>query len=346
MSRKMRAAIWYGPGEFRLESVDIPTINPHEVLIKVEACYFGATHVRAILKGHPEMKPPLIIGRMLSGEIAQLGSEVTGLKEGMRVTVNPELPCGKCFYCLRNNYAQCLNLYSLPSGGLADYIVVPKELIGGIYEIPEGVSFEEGAYTETLACTLQGMECANVAPGDTVVILGSGGVGLTFLQLARMSGAIKIIISDIYDEALSSAKRLGAERVVNVKNEDLSAIVKEETGGFGADVVIEAVGSSQTYKSAFELVRKGGTVLAFGGCPKGSEFLIDPNVVHYGEIKFIGTYHYHPGMFKRALDLIASKSINLDSIITHRLPLDRVVEEGVEIYQKPECKTLVIKPNM
>jgi L-iditol 2-dehydrogenase len=170
---KMLATVWRGPGRENLnvEEVDIPQVGPDEVLIKVKGCYFGAMHVRAVLKGHPELHPPVVgfEGRMVGGDIAEVGANITHLKPGMRVTVNPEAPCGKCFYCLKDEPVHCRNLKKLSPGGMSQYVLVAKELVPGIFEFPVSTLYDHAAYTETLACTMYGMLKARVTFGSRVV---------------------------------------------------------------------------------------------------------------------------------------------------------------------------------
>lgn len=344
MVETMLAAVWHGPGieNFRLEQVERPKPARGEVVLRVRACYFGALSLRAITKGHPKLKPPLVLGRMLSGDVFEVGEGVS-IAPGTRVAVNPEAPCGKCFYCRRGEPAHCTNLPSLSPGGFAEYVKLRPEFVPGLVVMPDHVTYEEGAYTETLACTLHGALRAGATFGDTVVLVGCGGVGLTFIPVLLLRGVTSIIAVDINPLALEKARQLGATHTVNPLETDLAEFVKKQTGGYGADIAIEAVGTGKTYSQALELVRAGGTVLGFGGCPAGSQFLLDPNLIHYKTIKFIGTWHYTPDLYEKAFSMMASRRIDLGPIITHRLPL-REIHKAIEIYPLPECKTLAIMP--
>jgi L-iditol 2-dehydrogenase len=340
----MQAAVWYGPGRenFRLEQVNLPDLNPGEVLIKVQKCFFSAMHVRAVLVGHPKHQPPKIFGRMLAGEVVAVGADVTSIKEGMRVTINPERPCGECFYCQLGEWGHCLNPTTLASGGMAEYVSVPATLVEGIFELPPEIAYEEGAYAETLACILQAMDSSNIAASDCVVIVGDGSVGLTFVQLARLQNAAKIIFAGKHDDSLQQGLALGAFRTVNVKHESLPDVVMRETQGYGADVVIEAVGSGETYEQALTLLRCGGRAVGFGGTPPGTKFPGDPNLIHYRSLKIYGSYRYNPDHFSRALDLICTKQIDLGPIITHYVPFFKLTTDAVDISQQPDCRALVI----
>ncbi len=340
----MYAAVWHGPGQenFRLELIERPEPGPGEVLLQVRRCFFCAMHARAVLVGHAKHYPPTIFGRMLAGDVASVGANVTNLKLGTRVTVNPERPCGTCFYCLRQEFGHCLNPIQLRPGGMAEFVCIPEPLVNGIYELPSSIPYEFAAYTETLACVLQGIDLSGITLSDCVVIMGDGGVGLTFLQLVRLRGATKVILAGKHEGALQAALRLGASRVVNVTQDSLLEVVREETQGYGADVAIEAVGSSHTYEQMLTLLRCGGTGIGFGGMPLGTTFQGDPNLIHYRSLKILGSYRYSPDHFRQALDLICTKQIDLGPIVTHQVPFSSLTTQAVEIHSQPDCRALVI----
>jgi L-iditol 2-dehydrogenase len=340
----MLAALWHGPGleNLRLEEIKRPKVAYGEVLLRVKACYFGALSFRTITKGNPKLKPPRVLGRMISGDIVDVGEGVD-LPIGIRVAVNPEAPCGKCFYCKRKEPAHCIDLPKLDPGGFAEYIKLAPQFVPGLVTMPDNISYEEGAYTESLACVLYGTIISGTTFGDVVVLLGCGGIGLTFISVLLRSGASKIIAIDIDPVALKMAKEMGATSIINSKEANIDSLIKEETNGCGADVVIEAVGSAETYSKSLNLVRAGGTVIGFGGCPANSSFELDPNLIHYKTIRFIGSWHYTPDLYQRAFDMIASSIIDINPIITHRLPLKQI-HESIDIYPLSECKTLVILP--
>lgn len=342
----MKAVVWRGKGRENLnvEEVEIPPVGPDDVLIKVHAVYFGAMHVRAVLQGHPELHPPVIgfSGRMVAGDIAEVGANVKHLKPGMRVTVNPEAPCGKCFYCLKDEPVYCLNVAKL-TGGMSQYVHLTRELVPGVYEFPENISYAHAAYTETLACAMYGILKGNVTFGSRVAIIGCGGVGLTMLQLAKLRGATHIIMLDISETALEPLRGQPGVYTINPSKEDAVARVRALTDGFGADTVIEAVGRGETYKLAMDLARRGGWIVGFGGCPPNSEFSCDPNAIHYRSLNIVGSYHYTPELFKQALNLIITGRVDLTPIVTTTLPMSRLAE-AVDLYQQPGVKTLVLEP--
>ncbi|RLI13499.1 hypothetical protein DRO33_01275, partial [Candidatus Bathyarchaeota archaeon] len=196
---------------------------------------------------------------------------------------------------------------------------------------------------EPLACVLHGAKLAGIRPGDVVAIIGSGPIGILHAQVAKRMGAVKVIISDLINERLRVARSVGADITVNAREEDLAEVVRTETDGLGADVVIEAVGLPSTWEKAFELVRKGGTVLEFGGCPPGTRVSVSTELLHYGEVKVLGAFHATPRDFEVALSMIASGAIKVKPLITSRRPL-RELHSVLEslIKEKRDLKVAIL----
>lgn len=210
-------------------------------------------------------------------------------------------------------------------GAYAEYIKVPSRMVTiNMQEIPSHLSYEEAAITEPLACVLHGIEKAQVKLGDKVAIIGAGPIGLLHLLTAKKIGAEKVIISDLVDERLQIAQQLGAEEIINANQEETVEKVKQLTGGYGADVVIEAIGLPATWEQALRMVRKGGTVLEFGGCPPGTDIKVRTELLHYGEVTLLGTFHTTPAHFKKALSLIASGAIRVKPLITRKMKLEEI----------------------
>jgi L-iditol 2-dehydrogenase len=222
----------------------------------------------------------------------------------------------------------CTRLYrEVPTpGGFAEFVKVPPNIVKkGTLEIPSAISYEEAALTEPLACCLHGIEECHVDVGDSVAIVGDGPIGLMHLQLARFKGATKIILSGQLDERLRLAEELGANVTVNEAEEEPVKKVMEETNNRGADAVIVAVGSVAAAEEGLKLVRKGGIVNLFGGFPSQSELKLDPNSIHYSEVTITGTFGFSHITFANALQLISTRNVNLNKLITHRFKLDQVL---------------------
>ena len=212
-------------------------------------------------------------------------------------------------------------------GAYAEYIKIPQRIVMlNTQEIPAQVAYEEAAITEPLACVLHGVEEARVKLGDTVAIIGAGPIGLLHLLTAKKMGAGKVIISDTVDERLQLAHELGADETINAKQEGTVEETKKLTDGYGADVVIEAIGLPATWEQALKMVRKGGTVLEFGGCPPGTEIKVSTEQLHYGETTVMGAFHATPAHFKKALNLIASGTVNVKPLVTSRMKLDNITQ--------------------
>jgi L-iditol 2-dehydrogenase len=325
-NQKMLAAMIYGVKDLRVEEVLKPRVEHGEVLVKVKAATTCGTDLKIFQRGYVEgvIRLPTVFGHEWAGEVVEVGEGISWPKVGMRVRAGNSAPCLRCRMCQRGSFNLCENMMWL-WGAYAEYIKVPARMVlVNMQEIPAHVSFEEAAVTEPLACVLRGAEKANVKLGDSVAIIGAGPIGLLHLLTAKKMGAEKVIVTDLVDERLGFARSLGADETVNAGREDVVQRVKELTDGYGADVVIEAIGQPSTWEQALRSVRKGGTVLEFGGCPPNTEIKLSTELLHYGDVTVIGAFHTTPTHFKKALNLIASGTINVKPLITQRMPLTRI----------------------
>jgi len=301
-------------------------------LVRVRAATTCGTDIKIFQRGYVErvIKLPTVFGHEWAGDVAKVGDGVSWIKEGMRVRAGNSAPCLRCRMCQKGKYNLCEDMMWL-WGAYAEYIKIPARMVMlNTQEIPPHITYEEAAVTEPLACVLHGIEEASIKLGDEVAIIGAGPVGLLHLQLAKKLGAEKAIISDAVDERLQVAQQLGADEIINVRREDAVGMVRLLTDGYGADVVIEAVGLPTTWEQALRMVRKGGTVLEFGGCPPGTEIRVSTELLHYGETTVMGTFHATPAHFKEALNLIASRIIKVKPLITREMKLEEI-EKAFEI---------------
>jgi len=322
----MRAAFLYGVKNLQVENTDIPKVEPGEVLVKVRAATTCGTDVKIFQRGYVNgvIKLPTVFGHEWAGDVVKVGDGVVWPKEGMRVRAGNSAPCLRCRMCQKEKYNLCENMTWL-WGAYAEHIKVPARIVMlNTQEIPPSVTYEEAAITEPLACVLHGIEEAHIKLGDTIAIIGAGPVGLLHLLSAKKMGTGRVIISDTVDERLQLAQELGADELINAKHEDATEKVKRLTDGYGADVVIEAIGSPATWEQALKMVRRGGTVLEFGGCPPGTEIRVNTELLHYGEVTLVGTFHATPAHFKKALNLIASGTLNVKPLITRKMKLDEI----------------------
>ena len=233
---------------------------------------------------------------------------------------------------------------SLVNGAFAEYIRVPKDVVRwNTHQIPESLSFRDAALTEPLACVVHGIEESNISLGDTVVVIGAGPIGQMLIMLAQKSGASTVIASDLAELRRNIAKKAGADIVIDPSKEDPIKRVKEETSGYGADVVIEAVGIPQTWEQAVEMTRDAGTTVLFGGAASGTKFEIDTVRFHYGQLTIKGVFHLKPRHVEQALKLIIAGDVNPDLLISHEMPLEKI-NKALEMMSKGETMKVAISP--
>ncbi len=337
----MLAAVFEGEGKLVLKDVPEPKITkPDEVLIEVEMAGICGTdvHILSVPPGHPAT-PGVILGHEYVGTVIEKGSEVTNVEVGDRVVIDPNLTCGVCRYCRRGMPNMCENFTTLGiflNGGFAKYNVAPAR---AVYKISKDVPLKRAALAEPLSCVVNGISKLDWLVGRNVVILGAGPIGLLFLMMFRAQGAGKTIILELAEYRINKAKELGADIVVNPKEEDAKRIVLQETGGLGADIVVDAVGS--LLPNALELVRHGGTVLLFGmnqnARPQVQQFAI----TRY-EVKVLGTY-ISLFSFPSTVAVLESGKVELERMVTHVLEL-KDIREGIELMRRGEAIKILVKP--
>jgi len=340
----MKAAMLYGVKDLRIEDVPEPEVEAGEVLVRVKAATTCGTDLKIFQRGYVErvIRLPTIFGHEWAGEVVKVSEGLEWPKKGMHIRAGNSAPCLHCNMCQKGKYNLCENMIWL-WGAYAEYIKVSARMVlVNTQEIPTHVSYEEAAITEPLACVLHGVEEAQVKLGDTVAIIGAGPIGLLHLLTVKKLGVERAIIIDLIEERLDFAGKLGADETVNAGKVDATKAVKQLTGGYGADVVIEAIGLPSTWEQALKLVRKGGTVLEFGGCPPGTEVKLDAEQLHYGEVTVLGTFHTTPLHFRKALNLIASRTIDVRPLVTRRMRLENI-KEAFEILStsKTEIKIAI-----
>ena len=340
----MKAAMLYEVKDLRIEDIEVPEVKAGEVLVKVKTATTCGTDLKIFQRGYVErvIKLPTVFGHEWAGEVVEVGEGLDWPKKGMRVRAGNSAPCLHCAMCQKGKQNLCENMIWL-WGAYAEYIKVPARMVlVNMQEIPPHVSYEEASITEPLACVLHGAEEAGVKLGDTVTIIGAGPIGLLHLLTAKKKGAGKIISVDLVEERLNFAKKLGADEAINAGKGNVAEKVRRLTSGYGADVVIEAIGLPVTWEQALKLVRKGGTVLEFGGCPPGTEIKVDTELLHYGEVAVRGAFHATPLHFKKALNLIASRTIDVRPLVTRKMTLEEI-KEAFEILSttKSEIKIAI-----
>lgn len=350
----MKVARYYAPGDIRLEQLREPDVAPGEVKIRVRACSTCGTDVKISRSGHQNMTPPQVMGHEIAGEIVSVGDGVDqgqeGWQVGDRVQVVAAIPDGTCPDCLAGHQSICPNQLSMGyqfPGGFAEYMIVPRQVLAvdGLNRIPESLSYAEASLAEPLACVLNGQELARVGEGDTVVVIGSGPIGCLHVRLARARGAATVILIDLNSERLAAAAALvRPDHTVATADQNPVAAVLELTGGRGADVVITAAASGAAQEQGLHMLARRGRLSLFGGLPKDApNITVDANLVHYRELTLVGVNGSTPAHNKQALELIASGAVPVADLITHRLPLDQVLE-GIEIVARGDAIKVTIEP--
>jgi len=324
---KMTAAVLYGKKDVRIEQVPVPRIGKGEVLVRIKAAMTCGTDLKVYRQGfHARMiVPPSLFGHELAGVVESVGEGVEGFAPGMRVVSANSAPCGECFFCRRNQANLCENLQFI-NGAYAEFIKIPERIVKqNLLPLPEGVGFEEAAVMEPLACVLKGVELTGVKEGDSVALIGLGPIGLMFVQTLKSRGA-RVIALDKERHKLDVAEATGADAVIDSTHANVVEQVRKLTDGSrGADVVIEAVGVRETWQQAMGMVRKGGVINLFGGCPSGTQIPLDSTLLHYSEITVKASFHHTPRHIREALEAIASGRFDAKKLITGREKLTSLV---------------------
>jgi L-iditol 2-dehydrogenase len=310
----MRAAFLLGKESIRVETVTPPSLKPGQVRIQIEAALTCGTDLKVFKRGyHARMLiPPTLFGHEFAGVISELAPDVTGWRVGERVAVANSAPCGQCFYCRNRQENLCDDLLFL-NGAYAKSIVVPARLVQkNLLRLKPETDFCDAALVEPLACVVQGIEDSRLCPGQRVLVIGAGPIGLMFVALARHLGC-RVTVAGRGKKRLEIAQRLGAELVLNVGEQ--SGLVTAIPPGSTFDVVIEAVGKPETWEAAVRLVRKGGTVNFFGGCPSGTTVSLDTALIHYSSLTLLASFHHTPRTVRRALEFIEAGVVRSDDFV-------------------------------
>jgi L-iditol 2-dehydrogenase len=347
MGYSMQAAVLYGKEDVRLESVPVPLLGFGELLIRVRTALTCGTDVKVFRRGyHAKMIiPPALFGHEMAGDIVAVGEGITKFRVGQRIVAANSAPCDRCFFCRHNQQNLCEDLL-FNNGAYAEFMRLPERIVRtNTYAIPNQLAYKDAALVEPLACVLRGLHESNVQPGDTIVVMGLGPIGLMFVRLAKWAFGARVIAIARRLEQVDRAVLLGAAEGVLMGND--AAVVSEvhaRTGRRGADVVIEAIGHPQAWELATQLVRKGGTVNFFGGCPTGTKVGLNTDLLHYSEITCKATFHHTPDHIRRALEVIAEGSVSASHFVNHEEPLSRLpqVLRDLAHHRNGQIKTAIV----
>lgn len=329
----MKAAVYHGPQDLRVEEVPVRELKDNEVMIQVKYCGVCGTDIHIFNGdgGSFEVNPPLIPGHEFSGVVAKVGSAVTTVKEGDRVSGDPNDMCGECYFCKNAMQHFCTNNVGVGTtvdGGFAEYVIMREKQV---YKFSDSLSFKEAAMAEPVSCCLHGIDLCNIKPGCTVLVMGGGPIGMIMMQLAKNAGAARVIMSEPVEEKREQALKLGATKVINPIEEDVQAVLDAYCEN--VDVVIECVGNIHTQADAVKFAGKGATVMYFGLASPEESYPLKPDDVFKKELTITSSF-INPYTFERAIRVLESGMIELESLITNVVPLDDIVD----VFTKPEYR--------
>jgi L-iditol 2-dehydrogenase len=345
----MRAAVYRGVNDVRVETVPVPKIGPGELLVRVHTCGVCGTDLKKIASG--SHSAPRIFGHETSGVVAAVGGEVSRFNPGDRVVVFHHIPCGQCFYCRHTTFAQCETYKKVgctagfePSGGgFAEYVRVMDWIVNqGTVRIPDGISFEQACFAEPVNTCMKGIETLQLVRGESVLVIGQGPIGIMLSTLAKRSGA-RVITSDLYPERLTICRTYGLTNVIDASRADTVRTVREQTEGRGADAAILAVGGNGLIRTALDAVRPGGRVLLFAQTVRG-EAAIDPAAICVDEKTLLGSYSASVELQEESVRFVMSREMDLEGLISHRFSLSDSVEAlRLAANPQPDSMKIVIQ---
>ncbi|MDD3421302.1 MAG: zinc-dependent dehydrogenase [Methanocellales archaeon] len=339
----MRVAMYYSNDDVRLEEMPIPQISSGELLVKVIASGICGSDV---MEWYRIRKAPLVLGHEITGEIVEMGKDVKKYKKGDRVFVSHHVPCNTCRYCLSDHQTACETLHktNYDPGGFAEFIRVPQINVEmGVFLLPEGISFDEGTFIEPLACVARGLRLANMKPGLSVLVMGSGISGLLHIQLAKALGAERIIATDMIDYRLRAAKKFGADATIHAK-ENVPVEVRKMNEGRPVDRVIICTGALPAALQAIQSVDRGGTVLFFAVPEPDVDVPVPMNELWRNEITLMTSYGAGPKDIQTAIELIGSRKINVKDMITHKFGLKDTSKGFKLVADAKESLKVIIEP--
>lgn len=345
----MKAARLYGKEDLMIEEVKSPAIGEGDILLAVKASGVCGTDIRMFRNGAKTVSAasPLILGHEIAGVIEKVGPGVGGYTEGMRVAVAPNIGCGVCDQCVSGNTQICATFKGFGiniDGGFAELLRVPAEAVrqGNLTPIPDGVDFVAAAMAEPLSCVYNTFQRAQIGPGDTVLVMGSGPIGLMHARLAKMGGAAKVFMNDINPERLVFCAGL-EPAVIPLQSAGLAERIRHETRGRGLDVVITANPSPEAQVLALELAALNGRVMFFGGLPeRKNKVPLDTNIVHYKQITISGTTRQSLAQYRKSLALIGAGLVSMEGIVSGRYKVEDTRAAFDAVMQGKGLKQVVV----
>jgi L-iditol 2-dehydrogenase len=327
----MRAAVFHEPGRISVEDVPVPVLGPGDLLVKVRAASICGTDLRIMRNGHFKLPAgrPRVLGHETAGRVVEVGGDDTGFAVGDRVSVTPNVGCGRCRWCRQglNNMCADYDAFGITlDGGFEEYLRVPALAVarGNVFRLPDALSYDDAALVEPFSCCVRGQAALQIGVEDVVVVVGTGPIGLFHIMLAKLSGASRVIASNWTAPRLEAAKAAGADVVVEAQREDLAAVVAEVTEGRGADVVITCVSSPEIQSQAVDLLGTHGRANFFAGLGADGKVPVDTNRLHYRGITLTGTTGSSNADYERALRLAGDGRVSFRGLVSRTFPVDDI----------------------
>lgn len=340
----MRVAVYYSNSDVRPDERPRPTIGPGELLMRIRASGICGSD---LMEWYRKPKAPIVLGHEVAGVVEQVGEGVESFAVGDRIVTTHHVPCNRCRYCLTDRHSVCPTLHSttFDPGGFAEFVRLPAiNVERGTFHLPDDVTFDEGSFVEPLACVVRGQRLAGVRPGDSIAVLGSGVSGILQIQLARATGAGRILATDISDSRLQLAMKFGADVALRADGPQIVKKIVEANGGNHVDRVLVCAAARSALEQALEIVDLGGSVLFFAPLLPEETLDYPAHDLWKRGISMVHSYAGPPADMQTALELIASKRIDVANMVTHRLPLEKT-QEGFRLMQEAtDALKIIIEP--
>jgi L-iditol 2-dehydrogenase len=335
----MKVSMWHNNRDIRLEEVPTPSPETGELLVKVLACGICGSD---IVEWYRLPRAPLVQGHEVGVEVVECGEGVAGFSPGDRLFIAPKVPCMECECCRQGHHPQCTSIKDRLPGGFAEYMVVPREIVArGAYRLPDHVTDDQATFIEPLACAVRAQRLAALDADETILILGAGMSGLLHLKLAKLRGC-RVIVTDINPWRLDLARRMGADRVIDATS-DVPGQVVEANGG-KADVVMVTTSALPALEQAWASVKTGGAVVLFTVPGPDQDVVVPLNDFWRKEVRILTSYYCGPQDLEESLEIIASRAVEVDDLITHRLPLKDTAEGFRMLLDGSDSLKIIIKP--
>ncbi len=339
----MMAVTLLRPGEFVVRPMPVPEPGEGELVLRVETALTCGTDVKTFRRGHPHIPLPSPMGHEASGVVAAVGKGVSHFREGDAVACVPTVPCGQCRLCRRGRDSLCAQRVDrINLGAFAEYLRLPAHIVEhGTFPRPAQMGAEAAAALEPLACVVHGANRIMLDRAESVVFIGDGPIALLFVQVARLRGVERILLAGRHPERMGVARQLGVDATTGASGTELQQVVRAFTGGTGADVVVECVGTESAWAEAHALAARAGEVLLFGGRPAGEQASFDAFRIHYDEVDVKGAFHFGRADAAEALQLLECGDVRIEPLVTHRRRLADFAEAFQLVLERKALKVAI-----